>query len=371
VRECLPCRTGELAERLTIACVSRAQSGKMIPADLPVFRPAPECCSSDMRTVMLTVMRELILAATAAASSHNTQPWRFRVQDQRITILPDLTRRCPAVDPDDHHLYASLGCAAENLVWAARASGFQAQVTFDAVQLAVVVDLDTMTSETTALARAIPVRQCTRSLYDGSELSNEELRQIERSGQGNGVSMRLITDRRKMEQIGEYVAAGNSAQFADPRWRQELRAWVRFSESEARRLADGLYGPVMGSPAVPRWLGSLFMQLGFSAPRQNRKDIAHIRSSSAVAVFVSEHDNPCGWMEAGRCYERMALQATALEIRSAFINQPVEVAPLRAQFATFLGIGNQRPDLVVRLGRGPTMPRSFRRPVESVMADAS
>jgi hypothetical protein len=64
----------------------------------------------------------------------------------------------------------------------------------------------------------------------------------------------------------------------------------------------------------------------------------------------------------------MALQATALDIRSAFINQPVEVAALRTQFASFLGIGDRRPDLVVRLGRGPRMPRSFRRPVASVVA---
>lgn len=318
---------------------------------------------------MRTVTRHLILAATAAASSHNTQPWKFHVQGQRITILPDLTRRCPAVDPDDHHLYASLGCAAENLVWAARAAGLHAQVTCDPARPAAVIDLDTMTGETTALALAIPVRQCTRNLYDGAKLSNAELRQIENSGQGDGVSMRLITDRQQMDQIGEYVAAGNSIQFSDQPWRQELQAWVRFNEADARRLGDGLYGPVMGNPAVPRWLGSLFMRLGFSASKQNRKDIAHIRSSGAVAVFISEHDNPCGWMEAGRCYERMALQATALDIRSAFINQPVEVAPLRAQFATFLGTGERRPDLVVRLGHGPTMPRSHRRPVESVVVD--
>jgi len=319
---------------------------------------------------MHPVTRELILAATAAASSHNTQPWKFFVEGQRVTILPDLARRCPVVDPDDHHLYASLGCAAENLVWAARAAGFQAHVTCHAAQPAAVIELETMTGETTALARAIPVRQCTRNLYDGTKLSNEDLRQIENAGQGNGVSMRLITDRQQMEQIGEYVAAGNSAQFSDQRWRQELEAWVRFNNGEAQRLGDGLYGPAMGSPAVPRWLGSLFMRLGFSASKQNRKDIAHIRSSGAVAVFMSEHDNPCGWMEAGRCYERMALQATALDVRNAFINQPVEVVPLRAQFAAYLGIGQCRPDLVVRLGHGSTMPRSFRRSVESVLAEA-
>jgi len=84
-------------------------------------------------------------------------------------------------------------------------------------------------------------------------------------------------------------------------------------------------------------------------------------------VFFSEADDKQHWIEAGRSYERLALQAAALELRSAFINQPVEVPALRSQFASFLGIGNQRPDLVVRVGRGPEMPRSLRRPVEQVL----
>jgi hypothetical protein len=73
------------------------------------------------------------------------------------------------------------------------------------------------------------------------------------------------------------------------------------------------------------------------------------------------------WVEVGRAYERFALQATALGIRNAFLNQPVEVAAVRSPFAAALGLPGQRPDLVVRFGRGPTMPRSLRRPVDAVM----
>lgn len=85
-------------------------------------------------------------------------------------------------------------------------------------------------------------------------------------------------------------------------------------------------------------------------------------------MFISDVDDRPHWIEAGRCYERLALQAAALGLRTAFINQPVEVPALRRQFAAFLGIGNRRPDLVVRFGRGPEMPRSLRRPVEQVLA---
>jgi hypothetical protein len=69
----------------------------------------------------------------------------------------------------------------------------------------------------------------------------------------------------------------------------------------------------------------------------------------------------------GRCYERFALQASALGIRNAFMNQPVEVAALRPPFAAAQGLAGQRPDLVVRFGRGPALPRSLRRPVDAVL----
>jgi hypothetical protein len=110
------------------------------------------------------------------------------------------------------------------------------------------------------------------------------------------------------------------------------------------------------------------MRLAFSATRQNQKDARHIRSSAAVAVFVSNVDDRRHWVEAGRRYQRLALQAAALDLRTAFINQPVEVAALRPQFAAYLGIGHGRPDLIVRVGRGPEMPRSLRRPLEDVLA---
>lgn len=71
------------------------------------------------------LQRELVRYATLAAYSHNTQCWKFKLEEGLITILPDWERRCPAVDPDDHHLYVSLGCAMENLLQAAKTYGLQ------------------------------------------------------------------------------------------------------------------------------------------------------------------------------------------------------------------------------------------------------
>jgi hypothetical protein len=105
----------------------------------------------------------------------------------------------------------------------------------------------------------------------------------------------------------------------------------------------------------------------FTKNGENLRYESQLRSSAGVAVFVSEKNEPAYWVEAGRCCQRFALQATALQLRHAFINQPVEVPTVRKQFATYLGIDSHRPDLVMRFGYGPELPRSLRRPVDQVI----
>ena len=313
----------------------------------------------------LAVHRELVRHAVMAASSHNTQPWRFAPGERSLTLWPDWSRRTPVVDPDDHHLFVSLGCAAENLVHAALANGLHADVAVGADR--VDTTLDRTRPSRTPLFEAMPRRQCSRCLYDGRPLSPAELDALLHAGGTGGVGVILITDRSRMDGVLDYVARGIDAQVGDPAFVGELRDWIRFNRADALRTGDGLFSGCTGNPSVPRWIGRrLFGRL---LRARSEKDTAarQLRSSAGVAVFAADHDDRVRWVEVGRAYQRFALQATALGIRNAFLNQPVEVPALRPQFAAWLGIAGRRPDLVVRFGRGPEMPRSLRRPVDDVL----
>ena len=317
------------------------------------------------------LMRELVRCATLAPSSHNTQCWKFRIEERAISILPDLALRCPAVDPDDHHLFVSLGCAAENLVQAARAYGLGGEARFDAsADGAVRVTLEPTAALASALFEAIPRRQCTRAEFDAQPISNADLKLLEQAGTGSGVRIMLITERPAMENVLTHVVQANSAQMDDPAFVEELKSWIRFSDDEAVATSDGLFSRTSGNPSVPRWLGSPLFRVFFREASENDKYAKRIRSSSGIAVFAPDSSSSSGkahWIETGRCYERFALQATALGIRHAHLNQPVEVSALRPQFAASLGLAGLRPDLVVRFGRGPETPRSLRRPVQAVL----
>lgn len=314
------------------------------------------------------LLHELVRYATLAPSSHNTQCWKFRVSENAISILPDLSRRCPAVDPDDHHLFVSLGCSAENLLQAALANGMKGHARFDAAGgNALHVDLEPTSPAPSILFQAIPERQSTRGEYDGQPIARQELQLLEIAGAGSGVQVILLTERQAMESVLEYVVQGNTAQMNDRAFLEELRKWIRFSGDEAVRTGDGLYAASSGNPSLPTWLGSLLFGIFFTPKSENDKYAKHLRSSAGVAIFVSDTPGPAQWMEVGRCYERFALQSAALGIRNAMLNQPVEVQALRPQFASFLGIGKRRPDLVVRFGRGPKLPSSLRRPLAAVL----
>jgi nitroreductase len=314
-------------------------------------------------------IEDLIRYATLAANGHNTQPWRFRVGTGRIDILPDFSRRTPVVDPDDHHIFVSLGCAAENLTLAAAARGHRGEISFDSANDGSVVFAFTQGPRMgSAMFDAIPQRQSTRADYDGKAVSAADLQLLSGAATIAGVDVILITDRPQIDRVRDLVVAGNRVQITDPAFVRELKAWLRFSAREAIESGDGLFSASTGNLALPAWLGPHVVDWIFKTNSENNKYARQIGSSSGIAVLVSQRDDREHWVLAGRACQRFALQATALGLKCAFINQPVEVASLRPDLASLVGLPGRRPDIVMRFGYGAALPFSARRPVQAVLA---
>ncbi len=314
-------------------------------------------------------LTELVRCATLAANSHNTQAWRFVLGESTITILPDFARRTPVVDPDDHHLFASLGAAVENVVQAAPIFGLAAKPHVDrGGDGRIVVDLSAGDSAMSEMAAAIVKRQCTRAVYDGRAVPAPDLQSLAAAGRGEGVDVVLLTERPAIDAVGALVIDGNTRQLGDAAFRSELQQWLRFSYAAALSTGDGLFALTSGNPALPDSVGRILFDLVVSADSDNRKCLAEIAGSAGLAVFVSERNDRPHWIASGRAYQRFALQATALGIKHAFLNQAVEVREVRRRLAEHLVLGERRPDLIVRFGYAGAMPFSLRRPAPAVLA---
>lgn len=314
-------------------------------------------------------MHELIRYATLAANGHNAQPWNFAVEGQTIELHPDYTRRLPVVDPQDRELWISLGCALENLLIAARAVGYAAEVRYPEAEAVIRIRLTSDAPQESPLFGAITRRQSNRAPYNGQPVPTAELDELAGLPLEAGVRLRLITAPSELGRVAEYVREGTVTQYGDKAFVDELMHWLRFTQKEALAGLDGLYTRCSGNPEVPRWLGQLFVG-GATPEQQAEADTQKLRSAPQVVVIGSTAEDKAAWVRTGQVYERLALTMTTLGIQSAFLNQPIEAASLRSAFQSAVNLGEAAPQLLLRFGYANAMPTSLRRPVEQVLIPA-
>lgn len=315
--------------------------------------------------------KEIIHYATLAPSGHNTQPWKFSVKNNSILIYPDYSRRLPVVDPDDHALFISLGCALENLIIAANHMGYSVKVECfpeneekDCIR--VIINKENVKLDTD-LFGAITSRQATRSKYDGRPIPTEDLEKLKQASNQDQVSFILFTEEREIEPIIEFVKEGNVLQFRNKSFVNELISWIRFNKKDALTSRDGLNSASMGLPYIPTWLGRFILNNLATPNGEAKKCEKLIRGSSGVALFIAESNNKQSWINVGRSFQRVALKATSLNIKHAHINMPCEEIEIRTKLQKHLGLKNEQPLLLLRIGYSYPMPKSYRRPVEEVM----
>jgi nitroreductase len=304
----------------------------------------------------------LIELATKAPSSHNTQPWIFEAREGAILLYADRTRALPVNDPEDRELTISCGAALLNLRVAAAAAGWDARVTLlpepkDTDLLARVhFEEDHRPSdEDRALAAAIDFRYTHRKRFEDREVPAELVSRLQAAAESEGARLHVVSDDETRDRLGDLVEKGDRAEFADPRWRRELAAWMH-----PRRRGDGLVVPI--APIT-----RLVVRRFDVGARTGAKDEELAESSPLLAMLWTASDGVADWLSAGQALERALLVAAGEGVQASYLNQPCQVAELRPRLRELIGVPGL-PQVVVRMGYPDReVRRAPRRPVEAVL----
>jgi hypothetical protein len=354
-------------------------------------------------------LRFLVRYAVLAPSSHNSQPWAFRIETPagapgRLEVRADRSRGLAVVDTTDRELVMSVGAALEHLVVAACAFGLDPKVEtirgprrrsdadpsgkapgghdpsgdHDHDLLAVLHVADPGTDgppphiqERAAgddpdldLFDAIPHRRTTRRPFEDRPLPGHLLDRLAHEARRFDVSAAVITgDGRRP--IADLVAEGDRRQMADASFRRELASWIRFNHSVRR---DGMRGYGFGIPTVLSAVGPLVIRTFDRGDQQAAQDEALAQGAPALVLLATETDDDAAWMASGRALARVLLALTAGGATASYLNQPLEVSDLRAQVAEQLDVPGH-PQLLLRVGYGPDVPAEPRRWLEEVVLD--
>ncbi len=308
------------------------------------------------------LLRALVEQAVLAPSSHNTQPWRFRLDGDRLELHADRTRALPVNDPHDRELTISCGAALLGVRIAADHAGAALHVVVlpegDGSDLLAVA---TVTgggggAEDDRLFSAIARRRTHRRDFAEREVPPDVQAELVRAAAAEGAGLQVLGSEARAGLVA-LVAEGDRRQFSDPRWRRELASWMH-----PRDRGEGLVvGPLAG-PATRFVLRHVDV-----GRRTSRQDAELAERSPLLAVLTTPGDTVADWLVAGQALQRVLLTATAAGLQASYLNQPLQADGLRPRVAELLD-GGRAPQLVLRLGHPrEELPPAPRRPLAAVV----
>jgi nitroreductase len=305
-------------------------------------------------------LRFALRYAILAPSNRNTQPWRFSVERDQITIRPDASRWQQVSDPHQRELYISLGCALENLLVALDHFGFGHIVTRSpglgesiAAQVAI-LDHPAARPREASLFGAIVRRHTHHGRYRARAVGARTLAKLMECKLEQDLELLLTPDRAVKRSVDGLMLQGDALALANPRYRREL----------ADCIGEGSFG----GP----WLLSLAQEFAVAHLGAKktiaRGDRAALAASPVFGLISGHAASREARIKAGQLLERLYLAATGLGLVLQPVSQLLEVEEVRMSFAKLFRAGGV-PLMPFRLGYADTPGlRTPRRPLEEVLA---
>lgn len=319
------------------------------------------------------VVAHVLHCATLAPSSHNSQPWRFVLGDNKIILCADRLRSLPVVDPFDRELIISCGAALFNLRVALASQGIGYAITLfpSSIDPDVLADVrllrDRVTGEELkSMASAIGLRVTTRKPFSLRAVDVSIERALIHAGETEGVDVVCISASAPRNAIADLIAEADRRQFNDPRFRRELAKWIH-----PARTYDGMpaYSAGIGllldfaTPLVASAIRTFDVGGGVAATHREL-----VAGSPLLVGIATGVDDAQAWLASGQALERILLYATSQGLCTSYLNQPIELEDMRGELGSLLGLPRSHyPQLLLRTGHGIPATHTQRRPLREVV----
>ena len=326
--------------------------------------------------IRLDAFRHAILAP----NPHNRQPWAIRLIDEdKAELSCDLDKRLPITDPYDRQITIGFGTFLELARMAAAERGFRmdmetvaeddAQPRLTKAPVARLAFVEDATVKPDALFDAIPVRRSNKEVYDLSRsVEAAKLKQIAANGGAYSADPDFVG------KLREEILTAIDTEYMTPDANMESVELMRIGHAEIDANPDGidLGGPMIEAGVATGQINrEILADPGSDAFQFGRDQLAETYGSIGALYWITTPTNTrADQLEAGRQYVRANLQATKLGLAMHPMSQALqeyeEVAPQYDAVHRLLGAtGDQRVQMLARVGYGPAIGPSPRWPVEA------
>ncbi|KAF5990766.1 Acg family FMN-binding oxidoreductase [Streptomyces sp. WAC00263] len=321
-------------------------------------------------TLDASTLEACMAAAVAAPSVYNTQPWRYRLDPETLTLQ---VRAAPErglrhTDPAGRALHLSVGASVFNLRVAIAHFGWCPVTRLlpapeDPGLLAAVRLTGPCARPATGhrgdLYAAIGRRHSSRFPFSGKPVPAPVRAELAEAAHAEGALLTFPAPG-GTGRLLRLTAEAEHRNRTDAERGAESRRWVHRDPGEAADvgLPQTALGPQDSRERLPL--------RDFTAQRHpERLPSRPFEAEPVIALLTTEHDRCADWLRAGQALEHVLLVATAHGLRTSLMHQPVEWPDLRQLLSRGPG-RNRHAQMLIRLGYGPDGPVTPRRAVHQV-----
>lgn len=305
------------------------------PFDGPAYEPWRSWKTDPLSFPMITVQMAIL-----AANPHNTQPWRFKVNQKSVEIFADRGRHLGSFDPYRREMQIGFGCAIENMTLAAKAQGYDSRVeiidgelggqpTQDGMDKIAEVFFIKGMAENSMLYRAIPYRHTDRNPYDVSKaVSQDKIEAFASESKKLNCRLDVLVDGAPRESMNLIMNQATHAIVQDQEMVADSSRWFKTTDKSIQAQRDGPTLDAAGLSPMIRFLAKIFPDPSpLEAHRvwETATKESHLATASAMGLIsirdrYSKREN----LNAGRLWQRLHLMATQAGMSMHPMNQPVE-----------------------------------------------
>ena len=312
-----------------------------------------------------SMLEACLAAAIAAPSIFNTQPWRFRLAPETVTLQ---VRAAPErglrhVDPTGRALHLSVGASVFNLRVAVAHFGWHAVPRLlpapDDPELLATVRLTGPASRQATghredLYEAIGRRHSSRLPFSGRPVPPQLRAELAEATRTEGALL-TFPAAAETDRLLRVTAEAEHRNRTDHDRGAESRRWIHRDRDALSHvgLPQTALGPQDAHENLP--------MRDFTAQRHTGRLAARpFETNPVIALLTTEHDRRADWLRAGQALQHLLLVATVHGVRTSLLHQPMEWPDRRRSLNSTPDLSGH-PQMLIRLGYGPEGPATPRR----------
>lgn len=273
----------------------------------------------------------LLRYAILAPSTHNCQPWLFKIlENNSCELYLDKKIKLKEADPNEKCAYISMGCCLENLVVAAKAfgvykgdlhkinqkTGLVAEVSFRDPKDAAQAD-----KESGELVEAMVARKNSRGFFKPNKISKKLIGSIQTKIDDKDLEVTFIDDKSKIEKLAKITAEGIKRIYKRKSFRRELASWIHGNLSSKY---DGMPGRSLHIPTPLSLIFPTVLKFVNVSPGIAVANYKSFSSAPLVCVLGTKSENVDGWLKMGRNIERLMLEFNRAGVQTSIFLASVD-----------------------------------------------